>query len=148
MKAIDNLDQRLLNELMKDTRQSLRELALKLKVSFVTVKNRIKALEEAGIITQFNAKIDFEKLGLETHVMIEMRIAKGKLLELEKKVAKNPSIYAVYDVTGEFDAVLFGRFKSMRMMDSFLKELQTYEFVERTMTKLILNTIKNEQVRL
>ena len=51
-------------------------------------------------------------------------------------------MFAIYDITGTFDAVILARFKSTRQMDAFLKKIQSYEFVERTETKLILKTIK------
>jgi Lrp/AsnC family transcriptional regulator for asnA, asnC and gidA len=54
----------------------------------------------------------------------------------------------VYDTTGGFDAIVIGRFRSTRAMDSLLKKLQTFDFVERTNTKLILNTVKEDQIRL
>ncbi len=79
--------------------------------------------------------------------MIEIRISKGKLFDVEKKIASNPNVFAIYDVTGSFDAVVLARFRTRRQMDNFLKRLQTYEFVERTETKLILNTIKEEFIK-
>jgi Lrp/AsnC family transcriptional regulator, regulator for asnA, asnC and gidA len=80
--------------------------------------------------------------------MIEVRISKGKLFELERRMARHQNIYAVYDTTGDFDTVLLGRFKSTRLMDKFLKEIQTYDFVERTHTNIILNTIKEDMMRI
>jgi Lrp/AsnC family transcriptional regulator for asnA, asnC and gidA len=121
-------------------------LASKVCTSFVTVMNRIKKLEKESIIKKYSTKIDFDKLGYDTHVLIEIRIAKGKLFELEKRIARNPNVYAVYDTTGEYDATVLAKFTSTRAMDNFLKKIQTFDFVERTNTKLVLNTIKEEQV--
>lgn len=148
MMKIDKTDEQIINELISNAKMPLRELASKLKVSFVTVMNRIKKLEKEGVIKEYNAKINHEKLGLGVHVLIEIRIAKGKLFELEKKIARNPSVYAVYDTTGEYDATILAKFKSTRVMDSFLKNLQTFDFVEKTNTKLVLNTIKEGQIKL
>ena len=50
-------------------------------------------------------------------------------------------------MTGDFDAAILARFKNRRQMDSFLKKIQTYDFVERTNTRLILNAIKEKNVR-
>ncbi len=145
---IDKIDEQILDELIINAKIPLRELASKLKVSFVTVMNRIKKLEKEGVIKGYSAKLNYEKMGYGVHVLIEIRIAKGKLFELEKKIARNPSVYAVYDSTGEYDATIFAKFKSTRAMDNFLKKIQTYDFVERTNTKLVLNTIKEGQIRL
>lgn len=145
---IDKLDEKIINELTSNAKIPLRKLAAKLKVSFVTVMNRIKKLEKEGIIEKYSAKINYEKLGYGIHVLIDIRIEKGKLIELEKKIAHHPNIYLVYDTTGGFDSTVIGLFKSTRAMDSFLKKIQTYDFVVRTNTKLILNTIKEEQIKL
>jgi Lrp/AsnC family transcriptional regulator for asnA, asnC and gidA len=56
-------------------------------------------------------------------------------------------VQAVYDVTGDFDALVIAKFRSRRELDSFVKSLQTIEFVERTETNLILNIIKEDSVR-
>ena len=146
MVDIDQKDVIIINELIDDTKKPLREIAKKLKISFVTVMNRIRKLEKKKIIKSYSAIIDYEKLNYDIHVMIELRISKGKSLELENKIANNNNIYALYDITGDYDAILLARFTTRKSMDSFLKKIQTYEFIERTNTRLILNTIKEKQI--
>jgi DNA-binding Lrp family transcriptional regulator len=146
--SIDDKDAKILNELISNAKIPLRDLAKKLSISFITVRNRIKRLESQGIIKGYTIKIDYEKLGYGTHVLIEIRISKGKLIELEQKIGKHPNVYVVYDTTGEFDATIVGWFNSTRQMDAFLKKIQSYEFVERTNTKLILHSIKEEEMKL
>lgn len=143
---LDNLAKEIINALIIDSRLSYRELAKKVKVSVVTAMNRAKALEKEGIIRRYTTIIDYDKVGYDVEVMIEIRISKGKLFEVEKKIATDPNVFAVYDMTGEFDAALLARFRNRREMDNFLKRIQTYDFVERTNTRLILNTIKEKQV--
>ena len=144
----DTKDMRILNELSRNAKIPLRKLASVLGTSFVTVRNRIGRLERNGVIVGYSASIDFEKLGFDTHVIIDLRISKGKLIELERKIANSPNVYAVYDTTGEFDATVLARFQNTRSMDNFLKRIQTLEFVERTNTRLVLNTIKEGHITL
>ena len=108
--------------------------------------NHLNRLEKEGIIKKYTAKLDYEKIGYDVEVMIDIRISKGKLFEVEKKISAHPNVFAVYDTTGSFDAVVLARFPSRRKMDSFLKKIQTYDFVERTETKLILRTMKEENI--
>ena len=143
---LSQTDKKILNILVNNSRLSLRQIAKKVNVSAATVMHHINKLEEEKIINKFTTKIDYEKAGYDIEVMIEIRISKGKLFEVEKKIAINPNVFAVYDLTGNFDAVILARFPTRRKMDNFLKKLQTYEFVERTETKLILNTIKEENI--
>ena len=51
-----------------------------------------------------------------------------------------------FPLFGKEDAVVLARFPSRRKMDNFLKKIQTYEFVERTETKLILRTMKEDSI--
>lgn len=143
---LDQTDKSILNVLAENSRLSLRQIAEKVKVSVATVMHRLDKLEKEEIIRNYTSKIDYEKIGYDIEVLIEIRISKGRLLDVERKIATHPSVFAIYDVTGVFDAVILARFKNRRQMDNFLKKIQTYEFVERTETKLILKTIKEENI--
>jgi len=144
---IDETDRRILNAVIENSRLSLRQIAKKLGVSVATVMHRLNRLEDEKIIRKYAASLDYEKIGYDIEVIIEVRISKGRLLDVEKKIAVHPNVFAVYDVTGAFDAIILARFRSRRQMDAFLKKIQTYEFVERTETKLVLKTIKEENIR-
>ncbi|MFH1174834.1 MAG: Lrp/AsnC family transcriptional regulator [archaeon] len=146
--AIDNTDVLIMSELIADAKLPLRELAKRTGVSFVTVLNRIGKLERQGVLKHYTAIIDYALLGYAIKALIQLRIAKGKLLELDKKLAKFHNIYEVYDITGDFDTVLVCRFRTVRELDTFVKTIQTYDFVERTNTILILNTIKELPMRI
>ena len=143
---LENTDKKILNIIVENSRLSLRQIAKKANVSAATVMHHIKKLEKDGVIKKYTAKLDYEKAGYDVDVMIEIRISKGKLFEVERKIASHPNVFAVYDITGAFDSLVLARFPTRRQMDNFLKKLQTYEFVERTETKLILNNIKEDNI--
>lgn len=144
---IDKTNKAILNTLLENSRLSYRQIAAKVGVSVATVLNRVKALEKNKIIKNYTAQLDYEKLGYDIEVIIDIRVSKGKLYEVEKKIAKHPNVYAVYDNTGHFDATIIARFPTRRLMDNFLKHTQSFDFVERTETKLILKTMKEEGIR-
>ena len=143
---IDETDRKILNALLENSRLSYRQIAAKVGVSVATVMNRVNRLEKEGVIKGYTAMLDYEKLGYDIDAMINMKISKGKLFEVEKKIANHPSVAAIFDTTGNFDSVVLAKFKNRRALDQFLKKIQTYEFVVRTHTVLILNTIKNSQI--
>ena len=142
----DETDKKILNILIENSKLSLREIAKKAGVSVATVMHRINNMEKEKIIRQYSTLLDYDQLGYDVEVLIEIRISKGKLFHVEKEIAHHPNVFAVYDLTGNFDAAILARFKNRRQMDSFLKKIQTYDFVERTNTRLILNTIKEKQI--
>ncbi|MFA4820145.1 MAG: Lrp/AsnC family transcriptional regulator [Candidatus Aenigmatarchaeota archaeon] len=144
--AIDELDIKILNILLENSKLSYRKIARKLGVSVTTAMNRIVKMEKEKIIQGYTAKLDYEKLRYDIKVVIDVRVSKGKLFEVESKIAHHPNVSAVFDVTGSFDTMIIANFKSRKEMDRFLKRIQTYDFVERTETKLVLNTIKEGQI--
>ena len=143
---LDTLDKDIINTLMTDSTLSYRAIAKKVKVSVATVMNRVNKLKKENIIKRFTTIVDYDRAGFDVEVLIEVRISKGKLFQVEKEIAHHPNVFAVYDLTGDFDAAILARFRTRKSMDSFLKKLQTYDFVERTNTRLILNTIKEKQI--
>lgn len=140
--TIDEKDLKILEALQENSRLSFRQLAKKTGFSVATVMSRVKKLEEIGIIKKYTVEIDYSKLGLDFPVIIDVRVSKGKLFEVEGEIAKNPHVLAVYDITGDFDVAILARFKTRKELDKFVKELQKMKYVERTYTKLILNVIK------
>jgi len=146
--SLDDLDIRILNILEENGRLSYRNIAKRIGVSVSTIMNHVNALEKSGLIKQYSAKIDYEKIGYDVTAIIDMRISKGKLFEVEKKIAVHPNVFGVYDTTGSFDATILVRFRKRSDLDKFLKSIQLYEFVERTETKLVLNVIKEGSIKI
>jgi len=144
MSTLDDLDKRLLKELLRDSRRSYRELARRLSVAVTTVINRVQKMEESGIITGYPISIDYEKMGYELTVLTEISVSKGKLLEMEKEIAKMPSVCAVYDVTGLMDAMVIAKFKNRKELSDFTKGLLSMPFIERTNTHVVLTTVKED----
>ncbi len=140
----DELDRKILQAYLTDSRISYRELAHKLGVSTTTVQSRTSKLEKAGVIRGFSAIYDHEKIGYQLTAITEITVAKGKLLELEREVAKIPQVLAVYDVTGLTDAMVIAKFKSREELSKFTKTLLAMPFIERTNTHIVLTTVKED----
>ena len=145
--GLDKTDLAILRILEKTARLSFRKVAKKTGVSVATVLNRISKLEKEKVITGYTVILDKEKLGCDLQAITSIIVSKGKLFEVEKKIASHPSVMAVYDVTGSFDVVVISTFRSRKAMDSFLKKIQTYDFVQKTETVIVLNTIKEDFFR-
>ncbi|MCI4326554.1 MAG: Lrp/AsnC family transcriptional regulator [Thermoplasmata archaeon] len=143
--SLDTLDRGILEELNVDARRSHREIAERLKVSPTTIGMRIERMERDGIIRGYVPLLDDEALGWELSATIGIRISKGKLREVEERLAKDPRAYAIYDVTGDFDALLIGRFRDRRDLDRFVKHALQDPQVERTNTQVVLNRVKEDR---
>ncbi len=139
-----NVDDEILGLLSKDCRLSNRELGRKLNRSPLTIKNHIDDLERKEIIKGYSLNIDYEKLGFEIIAIIELTISKGKMLDVEGELAENPNVFAVYDITGTYDALILARFKTRDGLSSMIKRIHTLQNVERTNTHMVLNVIKEK----
>ncbi len=138
---LDRLDLKILSILLREGRISSRELSRRLGVSVGTVEARRKRLEDMGVIRRYTVDIDLERLGYIFPVMIDVKVRGGFLREVEERLASMPNVQAVYDITGEYDITLYAWFRTRSELDSFIKEVQRIEYVDRTHTRLILNIV-------
>jgi len=139
---VDDLDAKILKELVADARQSFRKIAQKLGVSTATVAKRVEKLEKSGIIKGYTAVVDHEKLGYDLTAVIEITISEGKLLEVERELARVPNVFVVYDVTGQSDSIIIAKFRSRKELNDLVKRILAMKYVERTNTRVVLNTVK------
>jgi DNA-binding Lrp family transcriptional regulator len=141
---LDNLDIRILKELLINSKRSYHQLASILDVSPTTILKRIKTLERSGLIKYYSAILDHKMLGFSITAIIEVSSRDGKILDIDDEIAKNSSVCAVYDTTGIYDAIVIAKFKSIEELDSFIKDLNNTEGIEKTNTHIVLNTIKED----
>jgi DNA-binding Lrp family transcriptional regulator len=140
--TLNETDKKILKSLLEDARFSSRQIAKQIGVSVGTVLSRIKKMEEKGLIKGYSAILDQEKLGYQLTVLTEITVSKGKLMEIEKEIAKNPNVCGVYDITGLTDAVIIAKFKSREELGRFTKSLLSLPYLERTNTHVVLTTVK------
>lgn len=140
----DRIDLQILSALVADGRMSYRKLAAKLGLSTATVISRIERMQKAGVLRCTAAIVDYEKLGFAFTVIIEVKVAHGKLFDAEHRIARDRNVYLVLDHTGGTDATVIARFRGREDLDRFVKKVQSMPNVERTETKLVLNVIKDE----
>jgi Lrp/AsnC family transcriptional regulator, regulator for asnA, asnC and gidA len=142
MVKIDELDLKLIKHLQRDGRRSFREIAEELNVAEGTVYNRVTKLKEQGVIRNFMVDIDYSKLGYDLTVVIGVIGRGGHLPEIEKKIAIERNVSAVYDVTGEYDAILIAKLPDRDALNKLVKKINGLEHVERTYTMVVLNVMK------
>jgi DNA-binding Lrp family transcriptional regulator len=123
---------------------NLRKIAGEVGVALGTVSNRVRKMEEKGIITGYRVMLDSDRVGWGLTVVIGLRINKGLLIEIQEKIAKDPRVYGVYDVTGDFDSMVVARARDRRDLDDLSKNLLSMDGVARSVTHLVLNTVKEE----
>lgn len=139
---LDALDCRILEALLRDSRNSFRRMASKLRVSPATLIARMRRLEREKIVLGYSAHVNFPKIGFEYMALIEATITKGALLEVQRKIAHMAGVAAVYDVTGESDSLVVARCRSRGELSRLVKKILALPNVQRTNTHIVLNVIK------
>ena len=145
---LDETDKQLIEALQEDGRLSMRALADIVGVALGTVSNRLGKLEDNGVITGYTVTLGADKVGWEMSVVVGLRIVKGELLPVQRLIADDPRVFAVYDVTGEMDSLVFARVSDRDDLDDFTKTVLSTEGVERSTTMVVLNTVKEQGVKL
>jgi DNA-binding Lrp family transcriptional regulator len=142
--GLDELDRRIMAEYLDDARLSCREVARRIGTSTATVLSRLRRLEKDGIIKGYTVVLDYEKVGYTVTALTEVVVSGGRLIEMEKEIARMSNTIAVYDVTGETDAVLVSKFRNMDELNAFIKRLLALPYVERTNTHIALTSVKED----
>ena len=139
---IDDTDRKIIHVLQKDGRASLRKISEEVGVALGTVSNRVNRMERSGIITGYSVRLDPEKVGWSLNVVIGLRIEKGRLIEIQEKISRDYRVCGVYDVTGDYDSMVIARAKDREDLDDLIKNVMSVDGIERSLTQLVLNTVK------
>tara|TARA_B100001564_G_scaffold247331_1_gene209901 strand:+ start:6032 stop:6478 length:447 start_codon:yes stop_codon:yes gene_type:complete len=145
---IDEIDKKIIKVLEDDARTSLRKISELVDVSLGTVSNRVKRMEKNGVIKGYSVILNPDNIGWELNVVIGLRIQKGRLIEIQERIAKDSRVHGVYDVTGDFDSMVIARAKNRKDLDDLSKNVLSIDGVERSITHLVLNTVKEKTASL
>jgi Lrp/AsnC family leucine-responsive transcriptional regulator len=113
----DEIDMRILEALQRDGRATYAELARAVSMSASAVTERVRRLEESGVISGYSAVVDPERLGLGILAFVRLRYPTGNYKPLHDLVAATPEIIEVHHVTGEDRFVLKVVGRSMRHLE-------------------------------
>jgi DNA-binding Lrp family transcriptional regulator len=138
-----DLDVRLLDALQADARQSVRQLAERLAVSPSTVAARLRELRERGILTGFRPEIDYRKLGYGLVAITKIKARGDALPAIVAALTEDPRLTHVYEITGDFDVLVIGRFRDESEMNIEIKRMLGLPGIEGTSTSIVLSAAKD-----
>ncbi len=141
---LDDTDRRLLGVLLEDARISQRGLAQRIGVAQGTITNRLRRLEGLGVIKGYTVLLEPESIGWTMTVITGLRIEKGSMINVQQNIAADPRVFAVYDVTGDYDSMVLARVQSRKDLDDLTKTVFTLKGVQRSFTQVVLNTVKED----
>ncbi len=143
--TLDAVDYRILRELSGDGRASDVYLGERINLSSTAVARRRKILEEKGIITGYNATLDFAKLGFGGVVIVSVELnsqAENILNEFEQEVMKCPSISYCGFISGDIDFIIMIHVDSFNEYDKiYRKELSILPHVSRIRSSFVMREV-------
>lgn len=144
----ENLDVKLVNELLGDGRASLRSLADDLDVSVTTVSNHLQTLEDEASSTATH-RLDYERLGFDVTAILQLKVDGDALPDITDRLRGHKQMVSVYEVTGDYDVVAVGKFQDTDDMNALIKELLSDADINESNTSVVLNAAaENEQFEL
>ena len=140
---IDNTDKNILNLLQQDGRISASNIANELDISIPTVTDRIKKLQDFGIINGIHAVLDLKPLGLDVSAIITL-ISESSIhyKEVTKAAENTPEVLQCFATTGKGSHMLFVVTRNSSTLEELLRKIQNWPGVIRTETQIILSDYK------
>ncbi|MCR4610021.1 MAG: Lrp/AsnC family transcriptional regulator [Eubacterium sp.] len=142
---MDNMDIKILKSLRKNARLTASSISEEIGLSVSAVIERIKKLENSGIIKGYTIDVDQAKMGNTMVALMDVSLKHPDYYDgFVELVKENDSIEACYYQTGEFDFVLRIVTDNTEGLDNVYKVIKGYEGVANTETHIVLRTIKEE----
>ena len=140
----EKLNKKILETLMEDGRKSIRKVAREIDVSPSTVSNHLEDMMEDGVIKRFKPSIDYEKLGFDLTAITKIQAKGSEITNIVDRLKEEGSLTHVYEITGEFDILVIGKFDSRESMNREIKRMLNFSAVERADTSIVLNAVKED----
>ncbi len=138
------LDLKIIETLRKDSRLSFRAVASAVGVSTTTVSHRVQNLVQAGIIKGFKPILDYSKLGYALTAVSQIKAHGRGIPKIVEDLVKDRNLMTVYEITGEYDVMVVGKFQSEETMNREIKRLLNHPQIEGTNTSIVLSTAKEQ----
>lgn len=137
---LDDKDHRIIEALQDNSRQSIRDLAKKLKIRPSTVHVRIQKLIKEKIIEKFTLKLNNKAIG--ESFIVFMFIATEKIIP--NSAFNNKHVKEVFGITGEYDLLLKLKFKDIEEFNTFILKFRKDYGLKKTLTQIVTANIKEE----
>ncbi|MAJ45339.1 MAG: AsnC family transcriptional regulator [Candidatus Marinimicrobia bacterium] len=141
---LDKIDKKILIELQVDGRATASNIAEKVGLSVPAAAERIRKLQDSGLIKGFCVVLDTDILGLDVSALIT--IVSGSSKYYEKVIIeanKTPEVVRCFSTTGDGSHVLLIQTKNTNSLEILLRKIQSWPGVIRTNTQLILSSYKD-----
>lgn len=142
---LDALNSKILMCLQENARQSNAEIGRQVGISSPAVSERIKKMEDLGIIEGYKALVSPFEMGYQLKAIITLRAFMGKLKPFLEKVKSYDEVINCYRITGDENIVMEVVLKNQKHLESFIDQLITYG---ESKTQIVLSrVIKQKEIK-
>ena len=142
--GLDDLDKKIVELLIKNARMSYSEIGQKTGISRVAVKMRVQALEKRGIIEEYTAVINPQKLGGAVSCYFESETLPKALNEVAEKLRMNDTVTQIYRVSGKSKLHVHAVASSNEEMEEFISQvIDRLDGVKECSSNVIFSRIKD-----
>lgn len=142
---IDNLNWNILKHLQANARLSNSEIGRRVGISSPAVSERIKKMEDAGIIESYFTEVSSFEAGYQLKAIINLRAFMGKLKPFMEKVKTYDEVINCYRITGNENFVMEVVLKNQKHLEVFIDQLIVYG---ETKTQIVLShVVKNNSIK-
>src|SRR5436305_4239446 len=124
--GLDGTDLKLLRELQADARVSLAELGRRVGLSSPAVAERLRRLEQEGVIRGYHAEVDPRSLGLTLGVVIRIRPAPRQLRDVAQLARDTPEVVECHRVTGDDCYVMTAYVRDVEHLEQVIDQFAAY----------------------
>jgi len=144
MTSLDPIDYKLIDLLQQDARMTQLEMASAVGLSQPAVAERMRKLEQEGVITGYSARVDGKKLGKDIIAFIGVRIEHPRFNEgFGKKILSVPDVLECHRITGPDSYLLKVVTEDTQSLDRLISDLLRHiPGVTRTLTTVVTSSIK------
>ena len=148
MVVVDNKDRKIIEELVRNSRQTTSQLSKKLNIPITTVHNRIKKLIKTGVIINYTINLNHNLLGRPVPAYIGITInysIPGKRInqtDIANQLKKIEGVYEVYILTGGSDILVKALVKDITELNNLVTDrLRNVAGVDKTQKSIILKEV-------
>jgi len=132
-RLMDSVGWQILRLLQEDARMPFSEIGRLVGLTAPAVAERVRRMEEAGIITGFHAAVNPAKLGLPLTVYIHVTANSGRCDPVQAFVLQQPHVTECYCIAGDRDLLIKGVFESVEALQHLVEQLLRYGSVSTTL---------------
>jgi Lrp/AsnC family transcriptional regulator, leucine-responsive regulatory protein len=138
---LDSIDLHIVALLQENCKLPLAKIGQQVGLSAPSVIERIKKLEDCGVITGYRAILDARRLGNDVTAFIGVSISHPKLIgEFEQEIATLDGVLECHHVTGEHTLLLKVKTANTSSLEELISKIRSIEGVDRTETMVVLST--------